>query len=339
MQKPEYLGIMKNKFTAAAIGLLVFFASCGSGNDSSPEVKPEDVKKKVVPADLPAFNADSAYKYTAAQVAFGPRVPNTPPHVKCGDYLIAELNKYGATVIVQAGNVTAYTGESLKFRNIVGRIQPELKERIMISCHWDTRPFSDRDPEKPKERFDGAVDGAASAGIMLEIARILKSKPATVGIDLVFFDAEDYGNPSDGNSYCLGSQYFAARPPFTDNFPKFGINLDMVAAQSATFYCEGYSMEYASDIVFKVWDIANELGHKNTFVPENSSAITDDHFFINSILGIKTIDVIHHDPSTETGFGSYWHTQKDNMDAVNKGTMQIVGHTLLGVIYSEKSGV
>jgi hypothetical protein len=156
---------------------------------------------------------------------------------------------------------------------------------------------------------------------------------------LVFFDAEDYGNPSDGNSYCLGSQYFAARPPFTDNFPKFGINLDMVAAQSATFYREGYSMEYASDIVFKVWDIANELGHKNTFVPENSSAITDDHFFINSILGIKTIDVIHHDPSTETGFGSYWHTQKDNMDAVNKGTMQIVGHTLLGVIYSEKSGV
>jgi len=337
MQKPEYLGIMKNKFTAAAIGLLVFFASCGGGNDSSPEVKPEEVKKKVVPADLPAFNADSAYKYTAAQVAFGPRVPNTPPHVKCGDYLIAELNKYGATVIVQAGNVTAYTGESLKFRNIVGRIQPELKERIMISCHWDTRPFSDRDPEKPKERFDGAVDGAASAGIMLEIARILKSKPATVGIDLVFFDAEDYGNPSDGNSYCLGSQYFAARPPFTDNFPKFGINLDMVAAQSATFYREGYSMEYASDIVFKVWDIANELGHKNTFVPENSSAITDDHFFINSILGIKTIDVIHHDPSTETGFGSYWHTQKDNMDAVDKATLGVVGRTMLGVVYSEKA--
>jgi hypothetical protein len=338
MQKPEYLGIMKNKLSIAALALLVVFASCGGGNDS-PEVKPEEVKKKVVPANLPAFSADSAYKYTAAQVAFGPRVPNTPAHVKCGDYLIAELNKYGAMVIVQAGNVTAYTGESLKFRNIVGRIQPELKERIMISCHWDTRPFSDRDPEKPKERFDGAVDGAASAGIMLEIARILKSKPASVGVDLVFFDAEDYGNPSDGNSYCLGSQYFAARPPFTDNFPKFGINLDMVAAQSATFYREGYSMEYASDIVFKVWDIANELGHKNTFVPENSSAITDDHFFINSILGIKTIDVIHHDPSTETGFGSYWHTQKDNMDAVNKGTMQIVGHTLLGVIYSEKPGV
>jgi Zn-dependent M28 family amino/carboxypeptidase len=215
-------------------------------------------------------------------------------------------------------------------------MQPELANRIMISCHWDTRPFSDRDLEKPKARFDGAVDGAASAGIMLEIARILKSKPATVGVDFVFFDAEDYGNPSDGNTYCLGSQYFAARPPFTDNFPKFGINLDMVAAQSATFYREGYSMQYASDIVFKVWDIAAELGHQNTFVPENSGAITDDHFFINSILGIKTIDVIHHDPSTETGFGSYWHTQKDNMDAVNKNTMQIVGQTLLGVVYSEK---
>jgi hypothetical protein len=131
---------MKNKLSAAVIALLVLFAACGGGSDS-PEVKPSEPKKKVVPTNLPAFNADSAYQYTAKQVAFGPRVPNTEAHVKCGDYLIAELNKYGAKVIVQAGNVTAYTGESLKFRNIVGRMQPELANRIMISCHWDTRPF------------------------------------------------------------------------------------------------------------------------------------------------------------------------------------------------------
>ena len=37
--------------------------------------------------DAPTFNADSAYAFVAKQVAFGPRVPNTPSHVACGDWL------------------------------------------------------------------------------------------------------------------------------------------------------------------------------------------------------------------------------------------------------------
>jgi hypothetical protein len=265
-------------------------------------------------------------------------VPNTTAHVKCGDYLIAELKRHGAEVIVQEGSATAYTGESLKFRNIVGRVNPELKRRIMISCHWDTRPFSDQDAEKPKERFDGAVDGAASAGIMLELARVLKASPAPVGLDLVFFDAEDYGSPSTANSYCLGSQYFAARPPIKENMPVFGINLDMVAAAGAQFHREGYSMEYASGTVMRVWSIAEELGYSQSFVQQNSNPITDDHFYVNSILGIPTIDIIQHDPNSQTGFGTYWHTQNDNMKAVDEATIQMIGRVMLGVVFSEKPG-
>ena len=30
--------------------------------------------------DIPVFNADSAYYYTAMQVSFGPRVPGTKAH-------------------------------------------------------------------------------------------------------------------------------------------------------------------------------------------------------------------------------------------------------------------
>lgn len=327
---------MKNKLFLLAVAAAVLLTyGCGGGETPPAEVKKTETVKRV-PANLPAFSADSAYAYTAAQVAFGPRVPNTEAHVKCGDYLIAMLKRFGAEVVVQPASVTAHTGETLKIRNIVGRLYPEKKRRMMISCHWDTRPYSDRDPEKPKARFDGAVDGAASAGIMLELARILQTHEPAWGVDLVFFDAEDYGDPSDGNTYCLGSQYFSARPPIANFNPDYGILLDMVAAQSATFYREGYSMQFAPEVVQKVWDIAAEMGHQRTFVPENSAPITDDHYFVNTILGIKTIDIIHHDPSTPTGFGHYWHTQKDNMSAVDQNTMQIVGKTLLGVLFSEK---
>jgi Zn-dependent M28 family amino/carboxypeptidase len=262
-------------------------------------------------------------------------VPNTDAHVKCADYLIATLKRYGAEVVVQSGKVTAYTGESLSFRNILARINPSASSRIMLAAHWDTRPFSDQDIMKPKARFDGAVDGAASVGILLEIARILQKTPASIGVDIVLFDAEDYGNPKESNTYCLGSQYFASNPPVKDFLPKYGILLDMVGATGATFYREGFSMQYAPDVMNRVWKIAEELGYSNYFKNDPCGAITDDHYFVNTILGVPTIDIIHHD--LQKGFGAYWHTQQDNMDAVDKTTLGVVGRTILGVVYSEKA--
>ena len=150
MQKPEFHGIMKNKLKAAlALAISGMLFSCGGGGEQTPAETPKTEAVKREPANVPAFSSDSAYAYTAAQVAFGPRVPNTAPHVKCGDYLIAMLKRFGAEVIVQPASVTAHTGETLKIRNIVGRLHPTKTRRLMICCHWDTRPFSDRDPEKP----------------------------------------------------------------------------------------------------------------------------------------------------------------------------------------------
>ncbi len=317
------------------IVLTSMWASCGGPSTDTPTGSEEPKKVALVPSNLPAFNADSAYAYTAKQVAFGPRVPNTPAHLQCADYISAMLKQFGAEVVVQSGKVTAYTGESLSIRNILGRINPKATSRIMLCAHWDTRPFSDQDLMKPKARFDGAVDGAASVGILLELARVLQANPPTIGVDIVLFDAEDFGNPKESNTYCLGSQYFASNPPVKDFQPKYGILLDMVGASGATFYREGFSMQYAPDVMNRVWSIAAELGYSSYFRNDPCGAVTDDHYFINTILGVPTIDIIHHDP--EKGFGEYWHTQQDNMKAVDKITLGVVGRTLLGVVFSEKA--
>jgi Zn-dependent M28 family amino/carboxypeptidase len=328
---------MKNNIWVAGILMMAaVWASCGGSSKNEQPATTETPKQtKLVTTELPTFNADTAYAITAKQVAFGPRVPNTEAHVKCADYLIATLKRYGTEVVVQSGKVTAYTGESLNFRNILARINPSAGSRIMLSAHWDTRPFSDQDIMKPKARFDGAVDGAASVGILLEIARILQKTPASVGVDIVLFDAEDYGNPKETNTYCLGSQYFASNPPIPNFSPKYGILLDMVGATGATFYREGFSMQYAPDVMNRVWKIAEELGYGNYFKNDPCGSITDDHYFVNTILGVPTIDIIHHD--LQKGFGDYWHTQQDNMNAVDKTTLGVVGRTILGVVYSEKA--
>ena len=51
------------------------------------------------------------------------------------------------------------------------------------------------------------------------------------------------------------------------------------------------------------------------------------------------IDIIQHDASTNSGFGWYWHTHDDNLDAIDKRTLKAVGQTVLQTIYQENQGL
>ena len=66
----------------------------------------------------------------ANQVAFGPRVPNTKAHKQCGDYLAAELVRFGAKVYQQEASLTAYDGTRLEARNLIGSFNPEQTRRV-----------------------------------------------------------------------------------------------------------------------------------------------------------------------------------------------------------------
>src|SRR5687767_11390380 len=88
----------------------VFLSSCGDPtviNDS------DTVKTVVVKKFVPDFNADSAYAFIKAQVDFGPRVPGTPGHEKCLNYIVAKMKSYGMEVTVQNGSAIAYNGKTM----------------------------------------------------------------------------------------------------------------------------------------------------------------------------------------------------------------------------------
>ncbi len=326
----------------AITSLIVAFLT-GCRSDAPQPTTPPRPELPALPP-TPHFNADSAYAFVQKQVDFGPRVPGSSAHQACGDWLVAKLQGYGAEVIEQTGSVTIYTGQKLPLRNIFARFNPEAKDRLLLFAHWDTRPFADRDTERKNEPIDGANDGASGVGVILEIARHLAVKDHGPGIDILFTDMEDYGQPSGAmgmdersiDTWALGAQYFAKNPVVPGYTARFGILLDMVGAQDAKFYREAISMQYAPAIVHKVWKTAAALGHGDRFVQETKYFVgTDDHVPINKLLRIPSIDIIQFDPATQA-FGPYWHTHDDNMDVIDLETLEAVGRTVLEVVWKER---
>lgn len=292
----------------------------------------------------PDFNADSAYYFVDKQVSFGPRVPNTKEHIECGDYLVAELERFGAQVTEQRADLKAFDGTILKARNIIGSYKPEINNRLLLFAHWDSRPFADQDPDKSKHRTPilGANDGASGVGVLLEIARNIQAQSPEMGIDIIFFDAEDYGTPDfvddapSGEWWCLGSQYWSKNPHVNGYKARFGILLDMVGATDAKFYKEYFSKQNAGGVIEKVWNTARQLGYGRYFVDKDGGSVMDDHIPVIQNLRIPSIDIIQFDPQMPHGFGWYWHTVKDDIDVIDKETLKAVGQTVMEVIYKEK---
>lgn len=310
---------------------------------------PRDIPAAEVPAPpalppTPVFSADSAHAFVARQVGFGPRVPGTAAHDACGDWLVQRLKATGATVVEQRGTVTSYNKERLPLRNIIGSFHPDRKERILLLAHWDTRPFADKDDERTNQPIDGANDGGSGVGILLEVARHLAAKGHGPGVDILFTDVEDHGQPSGAMSqdersmetWCLGSQYWVKNPHVPDYSARFGILLDMVGARDAVFHREAISMQFAPAVVARVWKTAAALGHGDRFVQETKYFVgIDDHVPVNKVLRIPTIDIIEFDPATNA-FGPYWHTHDDNMEVIDRATLEAVGRTVLEVVWKER---
>ena len=325
------------------VSFAVLLSACGGQRQN--EAKKEEPKKEEAKIVIPDFNADSAFLFVKQQVDFGPRVPNTPAHQKCSQFLYRKMKAYIPDVTIQSGQIRAYNGTLLDFKNIIGSVNPDASVRVMLCSHWDSRPYADHDPD-PKNRrtpIDGANDGASGVGTLLEVARQLQAKAPSIGVDIILFDVEDYGPPQDERGdedtekwWGLGSQYWAANPHKPDYNARFGILLDMTGASKATFLMEAFSVQYAPDVLKLVWDAGNRIGYSSFFIYERGPYITDDHLPINKIRNIPTIDIVHLDASTSSGFYPYWHTTGDILSRIDPYTLKAVGQTLLAVIYDQK---
>ena len=278
---------------------------------------------------LPSFSAENAFALLERQCAFGPRVPNTIAHDSCRAFLVAELRKYAGSVLEQTfTHTTPRLPGELKLTNIVASFNPQAGQRVLLGAHWDSRPWADQEADSSKHNMPvlGANDGASGVAILLEVARLLKSNPPPVGVDVILFDGEDFGAPEDSRSYAIGSQYYA-RHKAPNYSPMFGILLDMVGDRNLEIFQEGNSLRYASGVVDRVWSLAARLGIKE-FVAGARHEIFDDHIpFLEA--GIPMIDLIDFDYP-------HWHTTQDTPDKCSPASLEKIGKVVLAALYDRK---
>lgn len=328
-----------NRLSILAILFFSFLVfSCGENRKKGASEKPLELKSHPKP------NADSLYQFVKDQVNFGPRVPNTEAHRKAADWFVRKFESYGADVQIQAFETQVYDGTNVALKNIIVSYNPEAKKRILLAAHWDTRPFADRDVNDTNAPLDGANDGGSGVAILLEIARLIHSQtPPTVGLDMILFDGEDWGEHNEVNSvdlppgldswWALGSQYWSKNKHRADYTAFYGILLDMVGGPNAQFFYDSVSQQNAGRILSKVWNIAHANGYQNQFKKQiGFTGIVDDHVYVNQHARIPMIDIIDYQNG---GFTKAWHTQEDNLENVSKESLAVVANVVLSVLYNE----
>jgi hypothetical protein len=327
---------MKKYCFIIVIALVFVFVGCK--DKKQKENKSEFSYSKV---EVPSFNADSAYAYVKAQCDFGPRVPESKAHKACGDYLVSFLRQYADTVIEQNFSSKLYNGKAVKGRNIIASFNLKSTDRTLFAAHWDSRAWADNDPDEKNHKTPiiGANDGASGVGVLMEMARCLKLKTTTIGVDIIFFDLEDQGTPEwdesdieDQSDWCLGSQYWSKNTHIPFYQAKYGILLDMVGYTNPCFTKERQSMYYASSIMNKIWKIAHDRGYSSFFLNDETGGVMDDHIWVNQNAKIPMIDIVQYDPAGS--FFPYWHTIKDDINCISKNTLRAVGDVCLVAIYS-----
>ncbi|HPR17852.1 MAG TPA: M28 family peptidase [Candidatus Cloacimonadota bacterium] len=275
----------------------------------------------------PNFDQQKAFQFLEKQCDLGPRYPGSEEIALCRNLIIDQLEKSGVTP--QEQHFSAVTSDSvMQGINIIASFYPQMSRRILLGAHYDTRPWADEEPDLAlhSQPILGANDGASGVAVLLEIASLLAQKsPSQYGVDLVFFDLEDMGSEGNNESWCLGSAYFASH--YEGSLPEKAIVIDMIGDNHLQIDMEYISYHNSPQLVNEVWNAARELGFTQ-FHTKITKRIYDDHVPLIT-AGFNTIDIIDFDYP-------YWHTLQDTPDKCSPASLQVVGQTLLSIIYQDK---
>ena len=287
---------------------LLFLAACGHAQ-----------------GPLSSVDGERAFEFLLRQVSFGPRNPGSDGHAGCRAYLVEQLAALTDTVELMHFQPVGSDGERLPpMTNIVARVAPHHDRRYLLCAHWDTRPRADRDPDPAlrKEPILGANDGASGVAVLLEVATILRRFPPPVGVDIVLFDGEDYGEEGNLEDYFLGSRELARR--WLDYRPELGILVDMVGDADLHLPKEEISFTAAPWLVDRVWSIARRLG-EDRFEQYVGPRVLDDHVPLLE-AGWPVIDII------DFAY-PHWHTLADTPDKCSSASLRAVCRVLVALVY------
>lgn len=277
-------------------------------------------------ADPPAVDGDRAFEYLEQVCDIGPRISGTMGMQRQQQLIEEHFTDLGCDVRYQEWDTRhPETGGPVRLANMIVQWHPEATDRILLCCHYDTRPRPDREflPANRDRPFIGANDGGSGVALFMEMGHHMHAIDCSYGIDFVFFDAEELVYVEGRDDYFLGSKHFATQ--YRDNPPDYryvkGVLLDMVADRDFRVYYERNSLRYAEEVTHSIWETAANMGVRE-FVARRRYEIRDDHLPLNDIADIPTCDIIDFDYP-------HWHTRNDLPAACSGDTLDLVGRVML----------
>jgi glutaminyl-peptide cyclotransferase len=270
-----------------------------------------------------AFDSSKAWEHLRQMVSIGPRPSGSAALRQTRAYLTRQLSSYGLTVQEQPFAASTPAGR-IDMVNLSVRLPGRRTDRILLTGHYDTKLFRNFS-------FVGASDGASSAAILVELARVLKTRPHEFTYELVWFDGEEAvceqwdecsrpGAPD--NTY--GSRHYvqAAQQARALTSIKAMILFDMIGARNLKIRRDTSSTPWLTDLI---WAAAKRVGHGATFVDAGFSVGGDDHMpFIEA--GVPAVDLIDLEDYPQ------WHTPEDDLAHVAASSLQIVGDVILAAL-------
>src|SRR5437868_14499338 len=132
----------------------------------SEKSRPADV------ASTPVFDEERAFRYLTRICDIGPRISGTEGMEKQQQLIAEHCSKLKARVTFQSFDAPhPLTKKPVRMSNLIVSWDHEAKERVLLACHYDTRPHADRDanPQLAENgTFLGANDGASGAALLME---------------------------------------------------------------------------------------------------------------------------------------------------------------------------
>jgi len=272
------------------------------------------------------FDSSKAWEHLRQMVLIGPRPAGSEPLRQTRAYITRQLAAAGLTVEEQPFTVQTPIG-TVNMINLVTRLPGRRTDKILITGHYDTKLIK-------TSVFVGASDGASSAAMLIELARVLKGRPHEFTYEFVWFDGEEAfcpgwdecGRPgAPDNTY--GSRYYvdALKKANAVSTVKAMILLDMVGAKDLKLRKESqFGAAWLNDIF---WTTAKKMGHGGTFLEGNGDVGGDDHEPFAK-AGIATIDLI------DLADYPQWHNQEccDDLEHVSARSLQIVGDVMIAAL-------
>ena len=264
------------------------------------------------------FNGGRAFADLKHLVAFGPRPAGSAALAETRRWIIAQLKLTGAQVEEDRFTASTPVGP-IPMSNLIGKFPGTRRQVVMVAGHYDTKRFDDF-------RFVGANDGASSAALLLELARVLASRKNALTYWLVFFDGEEairQWTPADS---LYGSRHLVEKLSASGELSRVEamILVDMIGDAHLDVHREVNSTPWLADTVFSV---AKRLGYAKYF-PEGPIGVDDDHIpFVNA--GVSAVDLIDFDYGPNQ---SYWHSPRDTLEHCSPLSLTIVGRVVAATI-------